>query len=48
MVCISSKVKKTIEIARKSIEEGNCVVIGMQSTGEARTKAVKLDLKIVY
>ena len=27
-----------IDIAKKALEEGNCCVIGLQSTGEARSK----------
>lgn len=36
-MCISAKVKKTVHLAREAIKCGKCVVIGLQSTGEART-----------
>ena len=38
-LCIASKVDKAIEITKKAVnEDGHCVVIGLQSTGEARAK----------
>lgn len=36
-LCISAKVGHAVQLAKKSIEDGKCVVIGLQSTGEART-----------
>jgi hypothetical protein len=36
-MCISAKVPVVIDIAKKSLAEGKCVVIGLQSTGEAKT-----------
>jgi hypothetical protein len=36
-LCISLKVPMVVKIAKRAIEEGKCVVIGLQSTGEART-----------
>ncbi|OQV20491.1 Protein strawberry notch-like protein 1 [Hypsibius exemplaris] len=36
-LCLSSKVKATVQIAKEAIRDGKCVVIGLQSTGEART-----------
>ncbi|XP_030075420.1 protein strawberry notch homolog 1 isoform X2 [Microcaecilia unicolor] len=36
-LCIASKVKRVVQLAREEIKNGNCVVIGLQSTGEART-----------
>ena len=36
-LCIASKVDAAIQIARKALEDGNCCVIGLQSTGEAMT-----------
>lgn len=36
-MCISAKVKKTVSITREAVKCGKCVVIGLQSTGEART-----------
>lgn len=36
-LCIGSKVNHAVKVAKEAIEEGKCVVIGLQSTGEART-----------
>ncbi|XP_067135258.1 protein strawberry notch homolog 1-like isoform X1 [Centruroides vittatus] len=36
-LCIASKVKHVVSIAREAVKDGKCVVIGLQSTGEART-----------
>ncbi|XP_055317524.1 protein strawberry notch isoform X2 [Sitodiplosis mosellana] len=36
-LCIASKVEHAVKVARESIKMGKCVVIGLQSTGEART-----------
>ncbi|KAI8782569.1 protein strawberry notch 1 [Biomphalaria glabrata] len=36
-LCISSKVNHCVELARDAVKNGKCVVIGLQSTGEART-----------
>ncbi|KAI5695682.1 hypothetical protein M8J75_001855 [Diaphorina citri] len=36
-LCIAAKVKHAVQIAREAIKCGKCVVIGLQSTGEART-----------
>ncbi|XP_014244664.1 protein strawberry notch-like [Cimex lectularius] len=36
-MCISAKVKHAVNISREAIKCGKCVVIGLQSTGEART-----------
>ncbi|CAG0919140.1 unnamed protein product [Notodromas monacha] len=36
-LCIGSKVSFTVDLAREAIKMGKCVVIGLQSTGEART-----------
>lgn len=36
-LCIGSKVNHAVKIARDAIKCGKCVVIGLQSTGEART-----------
>ena len=36
-LCISAKVKQVVKVAHEAIEAGKCVVIGLQSTGEART-----------
>jgi hypothetical protein len=31
-------VDKAVELAKKTVDAGNCCVIGLQSTGEARAK----------
>uniref|UniRef100_A0A1I8Q2D4 Protein strawberry notch n=1 Tax=Stomoxys calcitrans TaxID=35570 RepID=A0A1I8Q2D4_STOCA len=36
-LCIAAKVNHVVHIAREAIKYGKCVVIGLQSTGEART-----------
>lgn len=36
-MCIASKVDATVKLAGESLRVGRCVVIGLQSTGEART-----------
>lgn len=36
-LCIASKVDHAVKVAKKAVEDGKCVVIGLQSTGEART-----------
>uniref|UniRef100_A0A1A9VB05 Helicase C-terminal domain-containing protein n=1 Tax=Glossina austeni TaxID=7395 RepID=A0A1A9VB05_GLOAU len=36
-LCIASKVNHAVHVAREAIKYGKCVVIGLQSTGEART-----------
>ena len=36
-LCIASKVKRIVCISRQALKNGKCVVIGLQSTGEART-----------
>ena len=41
-LCIASKVDKAIELAKEALEDGNCCVIGLQSTGEARAKGAAL------
>lgn len=37
-LCIASKVEHAVQIANESIEMGKCVVIGLQTTGEAHTR----------
>ncbi|XP_062868520.1 si:ch73-63e15.2 [Trichomycterus rosablanca] len=39
-LCIASKVRCLVELAKKELGAGKCVVIGLQSTGEARTREV--------
>ncbi|XP_072044664.1 protein strawberry notch homolog 1-like isoform X2 [Amphiura filiformis] len=36
-LCIAAKVKFAVKLAREAVKIGKCVVIGLQSTGEART-----------
>lgn len=36
-LCIGAKVPLVIEIANQALNDGKCVVIGLQSTGEAKT-----------
>ena len=36
-LCISAKVNACVRLAREAVKNGKCVVIGLQSTGEART-----------
>uniref|UniRef100_A0A3P8W2D1 Protein strawberry notch homolog 1 n=1 Tax=Cynoglossus semilaevis TaxID=244447 RepID=A0A3P8W2D1_CYNSE len=36
-LCIASKVCRVVQLAREDVQNGKCVVIGLQSTGEART-----------
>ncbi|CAI5485719.1 unnamed protein product, partial [Closterium sp. Naga37s-1] len=36
-LCISAKVPAAVRMVQQAIAEGKCVVIGLQSTGEART-----------
>lgn len=36
-LCIGAKVPLVVEIAKKALRDGECVVIGLQSTGEAKT-----------
>lgn len=42
-MCIALKVPTVIELAQKELKEGKCIVIGLQSTGEARTKAAMTE-----
>ncbi|CAK9271564.1 unnamed protein product [Sphagnum jensenii] len=37
-MCMSAKVPAAVRLAKQALEEGKCVVIGLQSTGEARTE----------
>ncbi|XP_076582340.1 strawberry notch homolog 2b isoform X2 [Chaetodon auriga] len=39
-LCIAAKVRCLVELARKELEAGKCIVIGLQSTGESRTREV--------
>jgi hypothetical protein len=36
-LCIASKVKHAVQLARSALKSDKCVVIGLQSTGEAKT-----------
>lgn len=35
---MSAKVPATVTLAKQALVDGKCVVIGLQSTGEARTE----------
>jgi len=37
-MCMSAKVPATVRLAKQALVDGKCVVIGLQSTGEARTE----------
>ncbi|XP_026133047.1 protein strawberry notch homolog 2-like isoform X2 [Carassius auratus] len=39
-LCIAAKVRRLVEIAHTEMQHGKCIVIGLQSTGEARTREV--------
>uniref|UniRef100_A0A8C5ADS0 Protein strawberry notch homolog 2 n=1 Tax=Gadus morhua TaxID=8049 RepID=A0A8C5ADS0_GADMO len=39
-LCIAAKVRCLVELAKRELEAGKCIVIGLQSTGEARTREV--------
>ncbi|XP_026546703.1 protein strawberry notch homolog 2, partial [Notechis scutatus] len=39
-LCIAAKVRRLVELAQEELGKGKCVVIGLQSTGEARTREV--------
>uniref|UniRef100_A0A8D2E244 Protein strawberry notch homolog 2 n=1 Tax=Sciurus vulgaris TaxID=55149 RepID=A0A8D2E244_SCIVU len=39
-LCVAAKVGRLVELAREELARDKCVVIGLQSTGEARTREV--------
>ncbi|XP_044527645.1 protein strawberry notch homolog 2 [Gracilinanus agilis] len=39
-LCIAAKVRRLVELATEELAKGKCIVIGLQSTGEARTREV--------
>ncbi|XP_076977491.1 protein strawberry notch homolog 2 isoform X2 [Tamandua tetradactyla] len=39
-LCIAAKVRRLVALAREELARDKCVVIGLQSTGEARTREV--------
>lgn len=39
-LCIAAKVQRLVELAQQELSQDKCVVIGLQSTGEARTREV--------
>ncbi|KAG8594546.1 hypothetical protein GDO81_001243 [Engystomops pustulosus] len=39
-LCIAAKVQRLVALAKQELSRGKCVVIGLQSTGEARTREV--------
>lgn len=47
-LCIATKVPKAIELAKESLENDKCVVIGLQSTGEARAKGATKAAGVRY
>lgn len=48
-MCMSAKVPAAVRLAKEALNENKCVVIGLQSTGEARTEeAVTKYVCIVF
>ncbi|XP_075300329.1 protein strawberry notch homolog 2 isoform X1 [Opisthocomus hoazin] len=39
-LCIAAKVRRLVELAKEELTKDKCIVIGLQSTGEARTREV--------
>ncbi|KAM6938806.1 strawberry notch homolog 2b isoform 1-T1 [Lycodopsis pacificus] len=39
-LCIAAKIRCLVELAQKELQAGKCIVIGLQSTGESRTREV--------
>eukprot|EP00899_Mesostigma_viride_P003167 jgi/Mesvir1/12851/Mv05881-RA.1 len=39
-MCMAAKVSTAVDMAKQALADGKCVVIGLQSTGEARTEEV--------
>uniref|UniRef100_A0A8D3AM61 Protein strawberry notch homolog 2 n=1 Tax=Scophthalmus maximus TaxID=52904 RepID=A0A8D3AM61_SCOMX len=39
-LCIAAKVRCLVELAQKELQAGKCIVVGLQSTGESRTREV--------
>uniref|UniRef100_A0A3P8V5U5 Protein strawberry notch homolog 2 n=1 Tax=Cynoglossus semilaevis TaxID=244447 RepID=A0A3P8V5U5_CYNSE len=39
-LCIAAKVRRLVELAQKELAAGKCIVVGLQSTGESRTREV--------
>ncbi|XP_050990520.1 protein strawberry notch homolog 2a isoform X1 [Labeo rohita] len=39
-LCIAAKVRRLVELAHTEMRQDKCIVIGLQSTGEARTREV--------
>ncbi|XP_040179845.1 protein strawberry notch homolog 2 isoform X1 [Rana temporaria] len=39
-LCIAAKVQRLVTLAHQELSKGKCIVIGLQSTGEARTREV--------
>lgn len=42
-LCVAYKVPVAVALARQALQEGKCVVVGLQSTGEARVKQMARD-----
>lgn len=45
-LCMSAKVPKLVEFAQRALDSGQCVVIGLQSTGEAGVDAALKSINI--
>uniref|UniRef100_A0A8C8SJX5 Protein strawberry notch homolog 2 n=1 Tax=Pelusios castaneus TaxID=367368 RepID=A0A8C8SJX5_9SAUR len=39
-LCIAAKVRRLVQLAKEELAKDKCIVIGLQSTGEARTREV--------
>ncbi|GAU91147.1 hypothetical protein RvY_03461-2 [Ramazzottius varieornatus] len=40
-LCLSAKIESAVNFAKRAVEEGKCAVIGLQSTGEAKTDQLR-------
>ncbi|MEW5313763.1 MAG: hypothetical protein WDW38_005303 [Sanguina aurantia] len=47
LLCISMKIPTVVAAAKQALAEGMCVVIGLQSTGEAASEAMNLQVGYV-
>jgi hypothetical protein len=52
-LCMSAKVPSAVRLVKQALREDKCVVIGLQSTGEARTedavsKYVRITIWILF
>jgi hypothetical protein len=39
-LCVAGKVDEALKQTRQALHEGKCVVIGLQTTGEAKTREI--------